>query len=430
MLNDYTLSETGPLASGGRLSRVSSPPVHRSPSITLPMADLLAEATLPSPWDGLSGQPDFDQLLARAIDDLIPLERVMSCKQITDATPRKGMFWRPSPTTGGPRGRHTKDYPTDAAMSLDSMGQILRALKRKGVVRETTLHLRGGRRLRFLTISGQHLMDGYRRRYLASAHDESSSAQLGAHDESNGDRLISTPITLVVSSSSKSNDFEQLTNVPGDESSTLVDVASSAPPWWDRFAAHVGRISRPTPRPPNWPELASLLDAGRDPEAQVLLEACAQFLDVYSQPRHSAVRSLRAVVRKIYQELLGHGGLTFYATGTWFSVEPDPQDEPPSGRDYGPFPAECAVAADPAAAALWREVLDDLRLQLPRPAFETRLKDTQGVLLQGNVFVVEAAGTFAVEWLERRMHHTMERTLERVAGRPLELRLRVRTQEV
>ena len=72
-------------------------------------------------------------------------------------------------------------------------------------------------------------------------------------------------------------------------------------------------------------------------------------------------------------------------------------------------------------------MLGDLQLQLPRPTFETWLKNTEGVLLQGESFVVEAPGTFVVEWLERRMYHAMEKTLEKVAGRPLDLRLRVRT---
>ena len=72
-------------------------------------------------------------------------------------------------------------------------------------------------------------------------------------------------------------------------------------------------------------------------------------------------------------------------------------------------------------------MLGDLQLQLPRPTFETWLKQTEGVAEQDGLFVVEAPSTFAVEWLERRMYHALQKTLERVSGRSVELRLRVKS---
>ena len=108
----------------------------------------------------------------------------------------------------------------------------------------------------------------------------------------------------------------------------------SAPPWFDRFTAAVGRIPAPTPKAARWPSLASLLDPELDPDAGVLGEACARFLDVYSAPRHAPVRSLRAVVRSIYQGLLQQlrhsfatagPAVTLWATETWFADEPEPE---------------------------------------------------------------------------------------------------------
>lgn len=78
-----------------------------------------------------------------------------------------------------------------------------------------------------------------------------------------------------------------------------------------------------------------------------------------------------------------------------------------------------------SAREVWRAVLGDLQLQLPRPTFETWLKPTQGVFLDDECLVVEAATPFAVEWLERRMHQALQRTLHKVAGRELALRLQV-----
>ena len=82
-----------------------------------------------------------------------------------------------------------------------------------------------------------------------------------------------------------------------------------------------------------------------------------------------------------------------------------------------------------SAREVWRAVLGDLQLQLPRPTFETWLKQTEGVDFRDDLFVVEAPSTFAVEWLERRMYHALQKTLEKVTGRFLELRLQVKAEE-
>ena len=68
-------------------------------------------------------------------------------------------------------------------------------------------------------------------------------------------------------------------------------------------------------------------------------------------------------------------------------------------------------------------MLGDLQLNLPRSTFEAWLKPTTGVAFQGDQFIVVAQSPFAVEWLERRMFHTLQSTLERTAGRRLQLQL-------
>ena len=84
---------------------------------------------------------------------------------------------------------------------------------------------------------------------------------------------------------------------------------------------------------------------------------------------------------------------------------------------------DSSIQADPDARSLWRAVLADLQLQLPRPTFETWLKPTAGVAFQGDRFIVVAPTPFAVEWLEKRMFHALQSTLERAAGRGLQLQL-------
>ena len=84
--------------------------------------------------------------------------------------------------------------------------------------------------------------------------------------------------------------------------------------------------------------------------------------------------------------------------------------------------------SESTAREVWRAVLGDLQLQLPRPTFETWLKPTQGMAYDDRVFVVEAPNSFAVEWLERRMYQALQKTLRKVSGREFELQLQVRSE--
>ncbi len=83
--------------------------------------------------------------------------------------------------------------------------------------------------------------------------------------------------------------------------------------------------------------------------------------------------------------------------------------------------------SESTAREVWRAVLGDLQLQLPRPTFETWLKTTEGIAHDDNVFVVEVPNSFAVEWLERRMYHALQKTLRKVSGREFVLQLQVRS---
>ena len=96
----------------------------------------------------------------------------------------------------------------------------------------------------------------------------------------------------------------------------------------------------------------------------------------------------------------------------------------PGGEETESVPVwDSSIQADPDARSLWAAVLADLQLQLPRPTFDTWLKPTAGVAFQGDRFIVVAPTPFAVEWLERRMFHALQSTLERAAGRGLQLQL-------
>ena len=113
-----------------------------------------------------------------------------------------------------------------------------------------------------------------------------------------------------------------------------------------------------------------------------------------------------------------------------------PRTRPRYGADDGNAEEEQPQAPmwdgsppDPEAQQLWRLVLGNLQMQVPRPTFETWLRPTEGMAIEDGppeVMTVCAPTPFVVEWLERRMFHSMQRILERVAGRPMELHIRVR----
>ena len=74
----------------------------------------------------------------------------------------------------------------------------------------------------------------------------------------------------------------------------------------------------------------------------------------------------------------------------------------------------------------WQAILGDLQLQVARPIYETWLKDTEEVSITDDLLTVGVPTPFAIEWLERRMYQTIERTAQKVTGRPLEVRFQVR----
>ena len=81
---------------------------------------------------------------------------------------------------------------------------------------------------------------------------------------------------------------------------------------------------------------------------------------------------------------------------------------------------------EPTTREVWRAVLGELQLQLPRPTFETWLKQTEGISCDGSSFVVEVPTPFAVAWLERRMYQSIQKTVEKITHQPLDIQFQVK----
>lgn len=85
-----------------------------------------------------------------------------------------------------------------------------------------------------------------------------------------------------------------------------------------------------------------------------------------------------------------------------------------------------SILAVKSAQQLWTAALGQLEVEIPRPNFETWLKDTVATELNDNVLVITTPSAFAAEMLEQRLSASIERAVEHVARSPLEVRFSVR----
>ena len=210
-------------------------------------------------------------------------------------------------------------------------------------------------------------------------------------------------------------------------------------------AAAAGNMSRSEGDPPDFLELLarSLAEAGH-----VGIRA-AQFADLrglaatyeeltgwppdertadYIAGRVRESRGVRNVVgfaRRIAEDVL--------RTGEGF-VSGLPREPPPAfvsgsstGHGLAPEPPDwellhlAHVEQVSPAEKVWASVLDILRSQVPRPAFETWLAESEGWAYAGGRFVVGAPDGFVAEMLRNRMHAPIERALRDVTGGDLSI---------
>jgi chromosomal replication initiator protein len=81
-----------------------------------------------------------------------------------------------------------------------------------------------------------------------------------------------------------------------------------------------------------------------------------------------------------------------------------------------------------SAKEIWEAVLGELQLQLTRTNYDTWLKDTVGLSCHGDQFVVGVPSPFAIEWLEKRLHSLIKKTLIGVTGDDLNVRFQIQGQ--
>lgn len=78
-----------------------------------------------------------------------------------------------------------------------------------------------------------------------------------------------------------------------------------------------------------------------------------------------------------------------------------------------------------SASQLWVAALGQLEVEIPRPNFETWLRNTSAHSVADGVLTVSTPNAFTAEMLEKRLSASIERAVEQVANEPLEVRFSV-----
>ena len=120
----------------------------------------------------------------------------------------------------------------------------------------------------------------------------------------------------------------------------------------------------------------------------------------------------------------------------WPILLPLPPEAPVEEEDQGAFPtASGGQTFSPTSAAkiepstlnlepstpAWAAVLADLRTQMDPSTFNAWLKDSHPVRVEGNHWVVAVRNQTAADWLEHRLLPVIQRALQRIAGRQIEI---------
>ena len=92
---------------------------------------------------------------------------------------------------------------------------------------------------------------------------------------------------------------------------------------------------------------------------------------------------------------------------------------PPTAAEPAPRPAASVAALSPAPTwPLWRDALDDLKLQMTNGTFNTHLRGTSATAA-GDALTIHVRNDATAEWLQARLHPVIQRTVDQLAGRPI-----------
>jgi len=77
------------------------------------------------------------------------------------------------------------------------------------------------------------------------------------------------------------------------------------------------------------------------------------------------------------------------------------------------------------AKKAWKAVLGQLQMELPKPTFDTWVKDSNFTSYDGNVFTISVQNAYARDWLESRLTITAEKMLSGIMNAPQVIRFMI-----
>ena len=126
----------------------------------------------------------------------------------------------------------------------------------------------------------------------------------------------------------------------------------------------------------------------------------------------TGIRNVAAFVRRLAHDVL--------TTGEGY-VAQEAAPAPPYERPTGPLPPPdwsvlhlAHVEQVSPSQEIWDAVLDLLRAEVSRPAFETWLSESNGAAYAEGIFVIGSANSFASEMLRNRMHPLIKKAVRDV----------------
>jgi len=78
-----------------------------------------------------------------------------------------------------------------------------------------------------------------------------------------------------------------------------------------------------------------------------------------------------------------------------------------------------------SAREIWQRALGELQIQVSKANYCTWLKNSEGVSCQQDTFVVWVPSTFVAEWLTKRLHSLVRKTLAEITGRDIDVQFTV-----
>ena len=344
-------------------------------AVTLPMADILAEAPEVSPWWGMDVDVDaaFSEATIRTLDGMDAAGRMLAVMQIRGLTPNGCRTLMAVASYGWVGWYRSKWIERTANISQSALSIAMRDLTGRGIIRRHPRFAADGGRLFLITVSGRHIpTDGPGTALLESqSAQQSAGTQPGtarslrvrqpdgtqpgttrSHrvqqpesdyrallESQSADALLNfespdvglSVDDLYIQSPGNINNHQEtgsleIINKLTDRAALLKSesVALSQPEWWPILVDQVKALPN-APRCPSWRELLYIAHPG-DGGLRLLAEACGRLLDQYSVPGAPRVRRARGVIASIYRSLCGQaqqhaGGWEAFADASCWASE-------------------------------------------------------------------------------------------------------------